>query len=182
MDRNKYVTAAWLILAIGLLASACGEDDEAGTNPAGDNGDKDGDKEVDSDTDGTDEGDGTDTAIIVSTWPCPEESWPENYKCLSSAGECDGLGGVVSDSYICEGSGGAICCDMTPLIIVGDEPCPEDQPGISCQISWECYKISMSLDNLLYEDYFCEGDNNICCLEAPDGGVPDGGEGPDDGE
>jgi hypothetical protein len=187
MDWTKFTTLVFLALVVGLFGAGCSEDEKSaypggsqGGNNNNDDDDDDDEVEIDSSLD-------TSTPDDVKVWPCPVENWSEYYACVSSEDACDGMGGVTSDNYVCEeGSGGTICCDMTIQIVEGTDPCPVEEEGISCQASWECYKATMSVDNLLYEDYFCEGDNQLCCdsllLDGlqPDAGLMDDDDNDDD--
>jgi hypothetical protein len=112
---------------------------------------------------------------LPSAWPCPTV-W-DAYRCVASHAECDALEGQVSSDYTCDEEAGSLCCNSTPIIVEGPYPCPESEPGISCQFSWECYKAG---GELLYENFYCTGDNALCCGSDTLDQASDGALGPED--
>jgi hypothetical protein len=116
------------------------------------------DTDTDVDSDGDEDSDST-PAVTNAGWPCPT-TW-SSYSC-TTRDECEAWGGRIPGEYTC--TEGGICCDTTPVVEEGGEACPEHLENVSCEFSWECWKAG---GELLYEDYYCTGDNTMCCRSVP---------------
>ena len=107
--------------------------------------------------------------VASAEWLCPT-FWAETFVCVSSVASCMEAGGIVPELYLCgDDEGGGICCDHRP-VEEGLFPCPEDAPGVSCELFWECRPEG---GTRLFNEYYCSGDNTVCCESAPADEPPD---------